>query len=501
MKKISYKGTAYRQAQDATAPWLVSIVAPAEEIYEWAGIPRRTNQSLTGFQRPDDEKRVEKTQKYFTAFSRNQSPTSLVLGIHQSTENPPPIELNFLGEDPIGKTHLPCELIVSVDEEETIEKVISSIREQINRRLTESNGNDDDADTGDTEDEFDSESIDNDDDVSDEIELGRSLIKDFLEKLDDPNWCVENESDLRDLAKPATVIDGQHRLLGARACERNIPFSVIAIFDCEWNEQVFQFTVVNYTAKGIPDQFITANAALSLTSDELDGLEKRLDQAGVKVIEYELMRIVNFDSTSAFFDQVNLATKPLNEKIGYKTMVKIAKLWYSGRDPAIRQIIDNIYPDLPGPKNLSNRLDRWKRDDWGEFFKDFWRVVSEFYAAEKANDGKSLWTVGSSSNLMIAVVLLQLQTAFLNNVGAQDESFFEVEPTDAVNEMKKKLRKRAQTFVQYFEPAFFAANWKQKSLNIGPGRDALNDAFRKFVDTKGKYQWQQSSLVTGKSGS
>jgi len=316
--------------------------------------------------------------------------------------------------------------------------------------------------------------------------------------LGDSAWCDENAAHLRDLAKPATIIDGQHRVLGARACERGIPFSVIAILDCTWAEQVFQFTVVNYTATGIPDQFITANAALSLTAEELSDLEDRLQQAGVKVIEYELMRVVNFDSESPFKDLVNLSSRKRDDAIGYKTMVQIAKAWYMGRDNAVRQIIEHIYPDLPGKGNAKNRLDRWKQDDWGLFFKDFWNTVRDQYAGKLTEAGVPLWTVGSS-NLMVAVVLLQLQAQFLTNLAAQDESFFEVGVDAAVDAMRGKVKKRAQTFVSYFPHELFGKEWKMSSLSIGPGRDTLNAVFRSIADTKGQFQWKSSGLFTNKT--
>ena len=116
-------------------------------------------------------------------------------------------------------------------------------------------------------DDLDADSDSDDSPATDgeELELGRSVLSDLADSLDDPAWLEDgdNANAVLDMAKPATIIDGQHRLLGADATERGIPFSVVALVDCPWAEQVFQFTVVNYTAKGIPDQFITANAALS----------------------------------------------------------------------------------------------------------------------------------------------------------------------------------------------------------------------------------------------
>jgi hypothetical protein len=325
------------------------------------------------------------------------------------------------------------------------------------------------------------------------------VLDQLRERLDNPDWCAANEDALRDMAKPATLIDGQHRVKGAEGCERNIPFAVCAIVDCEWSEQVYQFTVVNYTAKGIPDQFITANAALSLTSEELNGLQNRLVQAGVKVIEYELMKVIQFDSRSPFYGLINLSEKKDPRKIGYKTMVRVARVWYLARHPVFKQILPNLYPELP-KRAARERLERWKAGDWGNFFLDFWNVVADQYKGLSSShrENGTLWEVGAQS--MVAIVLLELQEAFLTNLNAQDEDFFVPRDTEnAVEELRTKLKRRAEKFVEWFPPEFFATRWAIGSLNTGMGRAALQQALRQFVDTKGRYQYGKSSLLTGKT--
>jgi hypothetical protein len=516
MQSVVYDGTAYRQALDPTAPWLISFVAPAEDIFRWAGIPRKTDKALTGFQRPDDPPRVVKTQDFFSKFSQNQSPTSIVVGVHAPHPQQPIFAVEFVDPQPESPIQR-CRVSIAFDDAEPLEDAVLRLRHQIQARiageappgqfidgtstsLSEEEETEEAEEATEAEDaeenaQFGEEVIEND---RQEIELGKSLLSQLLRKLDDSGWCQANEIHLRDLAKPATIIDGQHRILGARACERGIPFSVIAILDCSWAEQVFQFTVVNYTATGIPDQFITANAALSLTATELGNLEDRLQQAGVKVIEYELMRIVNFDSESPFRDLVNLTPKKHEDLIGYKTMVQVAKAWYLGKDNAVRQIIEHIYPDLPGKRNSKNRLARWKQNDWGVFFKDFWCTVRDQYAGKLTENGDPLWTVGKS-NLMVAVVLLQLQWQFLTNLAAQDETFFEVPAEDPAGAMRNKIKKRAHSFISYFSPEMFGKEWKMHSLSIGPGREALNVLFRNIADKKGEFQWRNSGLITGKT--
>jgi hypothetical protein len=502
MQTFKYLGTAYKQALDRRAPWLVTFVAPAEQLAFWAGIPRRTDRALVGFQRPDEEPRVARAKAYFNEYGLNQSPTSLVLGLHPATGDGAAISLDFEpGTE--NESIRPCTLTISVDLTEPIQKTAQRLIAQISQRLRGDDAlqlaesEEVDSDLGTEEAPIDDENGEDADSGMNEFELGRSLLQELVEKLQDASWVDANATDIRDLAKPATVIDGQHRLLGARLCERNIPFSVIAIHDCTWAEQVFQFTVVNYTAKGIPDQFITANAALSLTAGELQDLESRLQQAGVKVIEYELMRVINFDPESPFRDLVNLTSKASESLIGYKTMVQVGKAWFLAKDSAVKQIVDSIYPDLKGKGagRRRMRIDRWKQDDWGLFFKDFWTIVRDRFLADKTHDGSPLWGVGKS-NLMIAAVLLSLQEQFLTNLAAQDESFFNVPDDDAAGEMRARVRKRANTFISYFAADFFGQKWKMKSLNTGAGRTALREVMRAIVDTRGVYQYKKSALFT-----
>ncbi|HYM46322.1 MAG TPA: hypothetical protein VES65_09230, partial [Solirubrobacteraceae bacterium] len=322
----TYQGIAYRQSRSPDAPYLVSFVAVAEELLEWAGIPRRSEENLVGFQRGFDEIRVDRAKRYFD-IPENQSPTALVLGLHPPAgRDPDALTVEMEGTD--GDAIRPCTITVRYsDSDYSCEEIVAAVRRQLDYRLSNQPA---EVDEETTADDFDtevdgvdavngaspspeSESEDSDisegDNDEEEIELGRSVLDQLREKLDDSEWCAANEEALRDMAKPATLIDGQHRVKGAERCERGIPFAVCALVDCAWAEQVYQFTVVNYTAKGIPDQFITANAALSLTRDELGGLQDRLVQAGVKVIEYELMKVVEFDSRSQFYNLVNLSEK------------------------------------------------------------------------------------------------------------------------------------------------------------------------------------------------
>ena len=504
MKK-QYKATAYRQSKSITSPWIVSFVAPAEELLEWVGIPRRTEKGLVGFQRLDDEVRVGRAKEFFTN-PDNQSPTALILGIHETpTGKESKVKLDFLSTE--GNIR-PCVLEVDFNPENISDiEIKERIKDQIKYRLEkerELNINSEEEEEEDIE-----EDTTNDEDETPEnqirggeIELGRSLLNDLLIKLDDDSWFKANKEALLDYAKPATLIDGQHRIKGAELNERGIPFTVCALFNCPWPEQVFQFTIVNYTQNGIPDQFITANAALSLTKNELGNLNTRLSQAQVKVIEYDLMRVVNFDPRSPFYQLIDLSAKKNSDRIGYKTMVKMSKQWWSGKNFGVVQIIDNLYPDITGKKSevKTKKIKRWQESgDWGDFFIAFWDEVHNFYKSEKSHiSGAKLWEVGKS-NLMIAVVLSVLQDTYLTNLSDQDEEFFTPKSTDTKAELIQKIRDRAKRILPWFEPEFFGKEWKVKSLNTGIGKQYLESCFDALKKSKGKFVYANSSLVTGKT--
>lgn len=506
-----YSGIAYRQTADLTTPWLVTFVATAEDISSWAGIPRRSEKGLIGFQRPDDERRVTQAEGFFKN-TKNQSPTALIVGIHRPAEGERPrVRLEFTDSDASAQIRA-CELHIDFDQSTyPLSHAVRDLKTQIGTRLADAreepaaddNGDGDEEETAEDADESTDEAADD----SPELELGKSLLMELEAKLDDATWCAANESAIIDLAKPCTVIDGQHRLKGAERRESHIPFSVIALFNCSWPEQVFQFTVVNYTAKGIPDQFITANAALSLTGKDLDVLKGRLQQAGVKVLEYDLMSVVNFDRESPFFERVSMAASGTQPgKLGYKTMVQIAKAWHSTKTPAVGKLIEASYPEITAGGARQRRKAKnamWHDNtDWGGFFKHFWAVVRDHYQAEAQRVGVAdPWDISSGTHLTVTAVLRAFQERFLVHLAGQDE-WFELPSSlttnaAATDHFTTKVGRLAKKVCEKIPLDFFTATWAWSSVNIGPGKEALKTCLQGFIESGNEYKYRNSTLFRG----
>src|SRR5689334_18974234 len=85
MKEFEYSGRAYRQGEEGS-PWIATFVGVAEDVTEWAGVPRRSEHNVGNFQRLLNPNRVRAAKDFFSNPS-NTSPTSILLAIQQQDES------------------------------------------------------------------------------------------------------------------------------------------------------------------------------------------------------------------------------------------------------------------------------------------------------------------------------------------------------------------------------------------------------------------------------
>ena len=484
---IKYKGYKYRQ-NDSSDKWLFSFVASCEQVRSWAGIPRKSDDNLEGFQRPDNKERIAQISDYFDNVE-NVSPTSIILGMH--SESIPRVSIVDL--DKINNNLYFSEITIDHATTPSLDEVVDILKHQIDARLcleVEEGGDPDEEPAEDDEEDAEAE-IDEG--------MGVSILKKLRSNLDDSGWCSSNREHLEEMAKPATIIDGQHRIEGAADLENNIHFNFTALIDCGWAEQVFQFTAINYTSQKIQDSFITANAALSLTKSEMETLKIRLSQAKVKVLEHTLIETINFDPSSPFFEWVDLTSGATpQDKLGYKTMVGIAKVWYDASHPVLKtKILPKLYPSLT---TQTARRDAWRNENaWSEYLLIFWRAVHDVYKTQLGIDGvNSLWSVGNSSLLNQAIVIRFFQTYALNYVNYQTASVFET--SGAVDDhLRDVITNTTTEFASFFNKKnIFSKKWEQTSLNTGAGKEQLNDLFTKVAGAAGEYNFNSHPIITGR---
>src|SRR5690348_15810435 len=94
---------------------------------------------------------------------------------------------------------------------------------------------------------------------------------------------------LQSLVKPAIIVDGQHRVFGAAHADESMALPVCALLGSDWPENVYQFVVINQTAKPIKPAFLSAIIATSLTDTELASVYERLRVSKIDVGKAEIM--------------------------------------------------------------------------------------------------------------------------------------------------------------------------------------------------------------------
>src|SRR5262245_7139169 len=83
MKQYRYKVFAFRQQE--SSPIQVAFIAKAGEVMDWAGVPRKSDELLTGFQRFRDDSRIDQEIVPYFQDSRNCSPTAIIVALRRDS--------------------------------------------------------------------------------------------------------------------------------------------------------------------------------------------------------------------------------------------------------------------------------------------------------------------------------------------------------------------------------------------------------------------------------
>jgi hypothetical protein len=180
-----YEVIAFRQ--QVKSPIQVAFVAHAGEILSWAGIPRKSDEMLTGYQRFLDEKRVDGQILPFFQNSENCSPTAIIVALRKdSTLGHCKLANESIAPGEIIKTTLTIlfdEASVQTDE------LFESALRYVNNRLSQSPSEPESV-VVEEEQEEDTDNSESDDETSDDdtlVHLGTSTLERMKQLLDDRN--------------------------------------------------------------------------------------------------------------------------------------------------------------------------------------------------------------------------------------------------------------------------------------------------------------------------
>jgi hypothetical protein len=513
MKKYKYIGQLYKQG-DSVAK-LVTFCAPASDIFTWGGIPQKTDRFDGGFQRALD-KRHEKIRKFFE--SGQASPTSVVIAFREGVTNIQPLSFpNSWPKNDLSETPEFVEITFELDEidkeETSLDDLIEETKTLLNKRIREEDLNDsedvgeevggeDNQESEDKEDESGPE-VENDDEEeeNDTIDVGHSKLIAFYRFISDKDkvlrWIDEEnikheqiraksrktkkekeyirdspevklKQTLVSLLRPAMIVDGQHRVNGAyNASTSPVSFNICAIVDADWVEQVFQFVILNKTAKPISKGFLSGLLNTSLTNKEIDDIDERLETIGIKNLDRLILRLINYSPESPFLNEVaapgEVVGVDTTGKLKDQGMIRLAKTWYSIQNN--KNKLKMFYPMLGiHDENNASAQRNWNKDNfWINPFYAFWNVVKSIYEPE------GIWEKSETIHLVKIVTFHVLQDYFIQTQESAGNTF------DTLEDFAEKVRK-------FYSPvkATFFKGWSMTGLQSGDGPDYIQKAIHKY---------------------
>jgi hypothetical protein len=109
------------------------FVAPAGEIRNWAGVPRKAFDYQHGFQRTLNPSRIDDVAAFFKEDAKNITPTSVVVGLTGGVEIEPIAEISA-SHGTVVRVRITTEDLREVDLPGLADKVLAHLRERLSPR-------------------------------------------------------------------------------------------------------------------------------------------------------------------------------------------------------------------------------------------------------------------------------------------------------------------------------------------------------------------------------
>lgn len=432
----------------------------SREILEWADVPRKKATILAGYQRELESKRHEKITEYLNLSNENVLIGAILISINNT------VQINDLGN---GLYEL---IIDTIDATIVDLKLVEDYANKLYSRLSLE------------EKEYvDSSVIDMT--VSSEIEY-ENVEEESESKITPKSYLSQLTLELKNFAtlgqkrqleiyefivsmsKPGWILDGQHRVFGAKNANEQINLPVIFLPEMDVQEQVFNFYVLNKKAKPLNPTELRAVIGTSLSSQEIINLWDRLEQTGIAVDETGWTHKANTISESPFFGLV---------KFGFHDEVNA----FIPENVLYRVIHAFMRPNKKYDKMFLN-IKAWERDDYRmEMFFVFWSFISKKYSTawEQSING-----INRQIHMKVSMLVLQeyLMDELLNGY-KMIERYNLPKPFEDKEAMEASILDELQTLPE----DFFLLEWKQKSLDTPGGKSFLRSQMEDVKRKEGKY--------------
>lgn len=474
-----HKYEAIKVIQQPGAPPFYMTSIPAAELLEWCDVPRAKGDYMAGYQRILDPKRSGDLAAYLQLSPNNIVPGAIIVAV----------DGDYVTTEEIA----PGLFSITVDEDErTFDDKLQELWGGFTTRLAAaeltsagidfsapapSNSSesalDDESNPADAEDfpevlgTIEQEVGDDDESDDDEI-FPASYLASLAQEL---TLAVQHWDDLPALrqeaiksyiegvSKPGLIIDGQHRVFGAKdVSAHDVRLPVVLLPSLAFAEQVFQFYVLNSKARPLRPTELRRIVSTSLTNAEIEELYERFRAAGVEAEEARWTLQMNTMPDSPFRGRIDFGYGEPGAIIPENVADQVVRGFMKMPKSRYRQL-------------MSPLGDRWEdKAKRLEIFFWFWNAVKEMYtdawAAAEACAGE-----GVKPQLFMKVALLTLQQFLLDR-------FVTALPYRAPDDnpplmTRDDVRSMVQSTLTNLPAEFFEREWRLKQIDTSEGRKQL----------------------------
>jgi DGQHR domain-containing protein len=247
--------------------------------------------------------------------------------------------------------------------------------------------------------------------------------------------------------KAATIVDGQHRLMGLSEFDPNIEVSVVGLLEVDPVEKAFQFLVINNKASRVPathTKALLARMQQTNLSQRLKGARLAFDVSGIRDVD-----LVNSIEDSPFYQMIDWTITPKDGRLVPAT--------------AIEQSLEYI-----GGLGIPEFDDR---DVRRSVLLAIWKAIKEHWGDLWVEDSRLISKVGILS-------LTRFVADRITNWADNDEINIEITDLSQIEKQTKKI-------VSYMDKQFWTVPWSEKArggFDTTQGRDrvlaAITQLFR-----------------------
>jgi hypothetical protein len=459
--EYTYTGLVLEQQPGAPTMYLLTVDAP--DLLEWADVPNAQADYMAGYQRVFDPDRARQISEFLAADPKNIVPGAVIVTASADAVS-------------IATTDDPAVVRVSIEVEDLpFEERLANVYAHFSERLSEAERESIE------EAEVDPASLEVDEDESESGGIPDSYIAALTAELraaveDISSLPAGREDAIRNyidsVSKPGLIIDGQHRVFGAKDVSQNdVRLPVILLPGLEMGEQVFHFYVLNNKAKPLSPTELRRTISTSLSNAEIEGLWKRFEDAGVNPEATRWTHKMSTDPSSPFKDLIDFGLGGsgfIRENVAYQLVSKFVNM------PRKYRI---LYLDVPAWQQGS--------DDRLTYFYVFWSAIKERYASTWAE-----CVAERGGQLFYKAALLVLQEFILDFL-VQVMNVRRVEGKPSPFADYDELRQYVMASLADLPDEFFTMEWQEKQLDTSERRAFLRGQMEVAVRNQGKFLGNQ----------